>query len=150
MGMVIANPLSWELEMRGWSFPIHFVGNKKLGLSERSSDVAGTFTQGQLPHFFPLVSDECGCPLICLIRTACLARALHCASLFARSLTPELMGQSDIFFSFSNDDDVMGPDVTRRIWQKKSWTSACTTRAVMMMTKFHSMFSIKKSISPNL
>ena len=60
--MVIANPLSWELEMRGWSFPIHFVGNKKLGLSERSSDVAGTFTQGQLPHFFPLVSDECGCP----------------------------------------------------------------------------------------
>ena len=60
--MVIANPLSWESEMRGWSFPIHFVGNKKLGLSERSSDVAGTFTQGQLPHFFPLVSDECGCP----------------------------------------------------------------------------------------
>ena len=106
--MVIANPLSWESEMRGWSFPIHFVGNKKLGLSERSSDVAGTFTQGQLPHFFPLVSDECGCPqqstgAKASPRNQCeitkaenrFTRALRCALSFARSLTHSLPSSWD-------------------------------------------------------
>ena len=48
--------------MRKWSSPIHFVGNEKLGLSERSSDVPISFTQDQLPNFFLLVLEERGFP----------------------------------------------------------------------------------------
>ena len=61
-GMSFANPCSRESEMRKWSFPIHFVGNEKLELSECSSDVPISFTQDQLPHFFRHGSIERGCP----------------------------------------------------------------------------------------
>ena len=48
--------------MRYWPLGFHFVGNEKLGLSERSSDVPISFTRDLLPHFYTLVSIECGCP----------------------------------------------------------------------------------------